>query len=234
MLVRCNLCGGENETQPGQEMLFCAYCGCSLVVEETRLCEHLILPHERNDKTAQQALVSFLNMKSLARAKEMKIEFAFVPYLMIEDDREKMRTLPAPGAPSWSLPLPHPPSGNYSFFDAELAGKEKTFMPKELPGESRKLLHIPLYRIRYKAAGEEYEALVTAENLFVIASTLPPPRPSSVNTTNILMAAILFTAFLFIGRLGNGLAGRLGYIMLAATAGFAIVSIRERMKRSEE
>ena len=70
MKVQCNLCGGENEVHPGQEMLFCEYCGSSLALERNGGPEHLILPHERNDKTAGEALRSLLAEKNMARPKD--------------------------------------------------------------------------------------------------------------------------------------------------------------------
>ncbi|MBN2184751.1 MAG: hypothetical protein JW746_05440 [Candidatus Krumholzibacteriota bacterium] len=232
MQVKCSLCGGENDTHPGQKMLFCTYCGSALAIGDNDWKEHLMLPHKRDDKSAKEALASFINRKNLAAPKEIKVEFAYIPYLMIEDDREKMRTLPAPGAPSWSLPLPFPPSGNYCFFDKDLAGDENIVVPKEIPEDSWKILHVPVYRIRYSAAGENYEAIVTGENLLVISEHLPPPKPSSVNTANIFLAAVLFVVFLFAGRFGSGFLGRLGYIMLTATLGFSGMSIWEKVRKS--
>ncbi len=232
MLVKCSLCGGENEKHPGQEMLFCTYCGSALAVGEDDWKEHLILPHKRDDKSAGEALGSFLSRKNLARPKDIKVEFAYIPYLMIEDDREKMRTLPAPGAPSWSMPLPFPPSGNYCFFDKNLAGDENIVEPKEVPEDTWKILHVPVYRVRYAAAGEKYEAVVTGENLLVISEFLPPTKPSSVNMANILLAAALFVIFLFAGRFGSGFVNRLVYIMLTAAAGFTGMTIWEKVKKS--
>ncbi len=232
MLVKCNLCGGKNEIHPGQEMLFCSYCGSALALGDTEGIKHLILPHKRNDKNAREALVSLLTKKKMARPKDIKVEFAFVPYLMIEDKKGKMRTFPAPGAPSWAAPLPFPPSGNYCFFDEALSENEKTVPLKEVPKDAHKILHLPLYRIGYNAAGEKWDAIVTGENLLVISADFPPRVPSSLNTVNVLCAAALFVAFLFVGRLGHGLAGRLAFIMIAASAGFAWFKIRERMAQS--
>ncbi len=232
MQVRCNLCGGENETHPGQEMLFCSYCGSALAVGENNWKEHLILPHKRDDKRAKEALVSFLNRRHLALPKDIRTDFIFIPYLMIEDKSGKMRALPAPGAPSWSPPIPFPPSGNYCFFDSALAGDEKVVDAREVPEDAWKILHIPLYRIRYTAAGEKYEAAVTGENLLVVSEHLPPSRTHSVNIQNILGAAALFAVFLFAGRFANGFVGRLGFIMLTATAGFAGMTIWEKVRKS--
>ena len=60
MRVHCDLCGGDNEIHPGQEMLHCSYCGSSLAIEDDGGTDHLILPHERRDSKAEKALVSLL------------------------------------------------------------------------------------------------------------------------------------------------------------------------------
>ncbi len=232
MLVRCDLCGGESEIHPGQEMLFCGYCGSALAIESGNAPEHLILPHERNDRHAEQALRSLLTEKRLARPADIKVEFCYVPFVIAESDNGGMRTLPAPGAPSWAKPLPFPPAGNYSFFEPGLAGKEKVFEIREVPAATRQLLHLPVYRIAYRSAGGGYSAVVAGESLLVISEKFPPAAGAPASIPNMLAAACLFAAFLFIGRIAAGWAGRAVFIFLAASAGYGFFSLRERMMKN--
>ena len=121
MLVKCQHCGGENTVHPGQRMLFCSFCGSALVVERSEGPEHLILPHERSDRKAGDALRSYLLSKGRGKAVVTKVDFAFVPYLLLEDGKGATGLVPATG----SIDIPYPPAGNYRFFDGELAGGER-------------------------------------------------------------------------------------------------------------
>ncbi|MCD6379785.1 hypothetical protein J7M07_04995, partial [bacterium] len=89
MIVKCKLCGGENRVYPGQKMLKCSYCGSALQVDSSYYPEHLILPHKRNDKTAEDILCSFLLKHNMERPRKLEIKFYFVPYTMIEDENGK-------------------------------------------------------------------------------------------------------------------------------------------------
>ena len=233
MKVQCNLCGGENEIHPGQEMLFCEYCGSSLAVERQGGAEHLILPHERNDKTAGEVLRSLLIEKRLARPKNMKIEFSYIPFVMIESDRGKMHTMPAPGAPSWAMPVPFPPAGNYSFFNESLASKEKVYPAKETPDEAHKLLHLPVYKIKYRAAGRKFRAIVVGESLIVLAKEFPPGMPAPLSIPNMIAAGSIFTGLLMAGHFMSGWGSRIGLIIIVSTISYAIFSIRERVMGNE-
>ncbi|HSG27158.1 MAG TPA: hypothetical protein VLA34_01670, partial [Candidatus Krumholzibacterium sp.] len=220
-----------NDIHPGQEMLHCSYCGSSLAIETGGGPEHLILPHERNDDHAARALTSLLVRKRLARAKDMKIEFAYVPFVMIEGEKGRVHTMPAPGAPAWALPLPFPPAGNYSFFDPSLAAKEKIVEIREEPKEALRILHIPLYKISYRAAGGKYRAVVTGESLLVQAKEFPPGQAAGLSVPNVLAAAVVFVTLMFAGRLGGNWMARALVVMAAAGAGFTGFTVRRRMVR---
>ncbi len=136
MLVKCRHCGGETAVHPGQRMLFCSFCGSALVVERSEGPEHLILPHERNDRSAGDALRSRLLSKGRGKPEVTKVTFAFVPYLLVED--EKGATDLVPDSAGSEFAIPYPPAGNYRFFDEELAEGER-IVPlagsEETPGE---------------------------------------------------------------------------------------------------
>ncbi len=232
MQVNCRLCGGENSVHPGQEMLFCSYCGSALAIEEDRGAERLILPHERNDRHAEEALRSFLAAKSLALPKDIKLDFAYIPYSMLEDDRGRL--FGQPGRGSWPEvgPLSFPPAGEYRFFDESLAGDEKVIPLDENPetlAEATRILFLPVYRVRYRAAGKKYRALIMGESYYVFADSLPPERPRGISIPNILVAVSMALVYLFAGKLGHSAAARTMVIMAAALAGWGIFSLRARM-----
>ncbi|MBN1164144.1 MAG: hypothetical protein JXB45_06175 [Candidatus Krumholzibacteriota bacterium] len=229
MQVKCSLCGGDNEIYPGQKMLFCSFCGSSLAIEKGGGPEHLILPHKRNDKVARYALQSFLTGKKLARPRDIKVEFVYLPYLLCPDEQGRVRAYPAPGITYRTGPLPFPPAGNYCFFDESLAGEEKIISFDNITAETEKVLHLPVYRLNYTAAGRDWQALVLGESLYIQAEELPPPRPSPLSVPNILAALSLLLIYLLAGKLDHGWVGRCLVIGAAASLGFAAYSVRERI-----
>jgi len=119
MQVKCLHCGGENAVHPGQRMLFCSFCGSALAIERTEAPEHLILPHKRNDRNAEEALRSYLVSRKRGRPEVTKTLFAFAPFLLVEDGKGDTDLVAASGRVVSSIP--YPPAGNYRFFDETLA-----------------------------------------------------------------------------------------------------------------
>ncbi len=228
-MTRCSLCGGENEVLPGQKMLVCSYCGSALGLGGSHGPEHLILPHEKNESAAEAVLRSFLAERRLARPSDIKVEFMYVPYVIVEDGRGGMLAAPSRGAPSWASGLPFPPAGDYSFFKEEYANGEKVIPFSGTDDKILRILHIPVYHFRYRAAGKKWDAAVFGESMLVTSGAFPPSRPGLLSIPNILGALALFTLFLFIGRFGAGFAGRFLLVAIAALAGYAAFSIRERI-----
>ena len=232
MRVNCRLCGGENSVHPGQEMLFCSYCGSALTIEEDRGPERLILPHKRSDRNAEEALRSFLAAKGLASPKNVKVSFAYIPYTMLEDDRGRLFGQPGRGVWPEVGPLSIPPAGEYRFFDEELASGEKVFSldeDEDTVAQAARILFLPVYRVRYTAAGDKYRALIMGESFYVFADAVPPERPRGISVPNILAAAAMALIFLFIGKLGHSHAARILVISAAALAGWGAFSLRERL-----
>ncbi|MDD3642710.1 MAG: hypothetical protein PHQ19_04510 [Candidatus Krumholzibacteria bacterium] len=236
MRVSCSLCGGENEILPGQKMLFCSFCGSALALEERTGPERLILPHERNDRLAADALRSHLSIAGRAAPGEIRVEFSYVPFLMIENEKGDPVASPCRGAPSGTGPIPAPPAGDYRFFDDSLAGGEKIvpFDPADAdaPGVLR-VLHLPLYRLLYRAGGKKRRALVMGESLYVYADDLPPRRAPAPSAPGLVAALALTAAFLLVGRLGHSLPARGLVIAAAAAAGWAVFALRSRMVRTD-
>ncbi|MCK4236833.1 MAG: hypothetical protein KAX38_06915 [Candidatus Krumholzibacteria bacterium] len=229
MLVKCSLCGGENKIHPGQKMLFCSYCGSALAVEGKEEPEHLILPHKRNDRNAVEALRSFLLFKDSGQLKDVKIDFSYVPFLMTEDEKGQVRTIAAHKQFAVLDALPHPPAGDYRFFDESLADKEKVLPVEKIDDDTVKILHLPLYHVSYSSGGSSYEATVIGESWQVLSEELPPERSATLNAANILAAAGLFLIYLFIGKSASNWAGRFGLLLVSSTIGFALYCLREKV-----
>ncbi len=230
MQVRCSLCGGENEIHPGQKMLFCSYCGSALAVDGRNGPEHLILPHDRDDRRAGEELRSFLVSRRMQQPKDIKVDFSYVPFIVIEDEQGHTGTVAgAAKPPAGAGTLPNPPAGCYRFFDESLAGPEKITPASKTGKGAARILHIPVYRMRYETAGGSWKASAIGESWQVCADDFPPEQPSTLNMQNVLIAAGLLTAYLFIGKLGHGWLSRFVITFAAAAAGFAFLTLRKRL-----
>ena len=227
MIVSCNLCGGESRVHPGQKMLFCSFCGSALAIQKERGLEHLILPHERNDKSAGEALRSYLMSKRRGRCEIGEIRFAYLPFVLVEEENGRTNVIPASGE-AWAS-VSYPPSGNYQFFDETIAGNEKVVPLSDEAVEGERLLHLPVYEVSYKAGGFMGSAAVIGGSWQVQLEDLPPETGEPFDFSRALKAAALFTLFLFIGKLTTGWLGRFALTMATAAAGYAIITIRERV-----
>ncbi len=229
MQVRCSLCGGENNIHPGQEMLFCSYCGSALALKDKAGPEHLILPHKRNDKSAVEALGSFFLSRNRAHPREMEAEFSYVPYLVIEGENERTVTIPALKNSVLFDPIPFPPAGSYRFFDEKFAENEKIQKIEKTEDGVLRILHLPVYLVRYKSGKWSGTAMVIGESWQVVTDDLPPERAVSLDMPRILAAFGLFVVFLFLGRAVSSWSARLFLLFGASAFGFAILSLRDKL-----
>jgi hypothetical protein len=227
MIVSCNLCGGENRINPGQEILFCSYCGSSLAIKKERACEHLLFPHKRNDRIAEDTFRSFLLMRRRARCNVEEIRFAYVPFVLAEKKEGEMKLIPA-SKETWAT-ISYPPAGNYRFFDESLSEGETVVSASAAPKNDDRLLHLPLYRISYSAGSWKGTACIVGGSWQVYAYELPPEKPQPLNASYLVIAASLFTIFLFLGKLAPSWPGRFVLSMIAASAGYAFFTIRDRV-----
>ncbi|MBD3179524.1 MAG: hypothetical protein GF417_07855 [Candidatus Latescibacteria bacterium] len=233
MLIKCDLCGGENKLLPGQKMLKCSYCGSALAVEDSHF-EHLILPHERNDRVAGDMLRSFLLRRGAGPPVETKIDFSYVPFSVIEDDTGGTSCIPAEGAPHAAGPLADIPAGDYSFFDRDLASGEKIIEEGSRDSRASRLIHLPLYIAAFRIRKKRCRAVITGENWHVQMEKMPARKKSPLDISLLLPVAGLFVLYLMIGGLGASWPARLGFIAAAASAAWFTYRIREKVTAGNE
>jgi hypothetical protein len=233
MLVRCSLCGGENAIKPGQEMLACSYCGSALAIDKAPGLEHLILVHARDDRAAENVLRSFLMERNRKRPVGAAIDFSFIPYAMIETGDGETSIAPACASLAPQEGVPYPPAGEYRFFDESGAPSEKILPADRIDKDAIRIVHLPVYGIRYEAGGWKGTAAVVGESWQVIAAELPPERPRALNIGLFIAAAVLFAAYLVIGSFASGALGRLALIVAASGCGYALFTIYEKATKHE-
>ncbi len=233
MHIRCGLCGGENTVNPGQEILACSYCGSALAVEKEAGPEHLVLVHARDDRAAESVLRSFLIERKCRRPVVAAIDFSYVPYAMIETDAGETSTAPAcsSGAPPGGVP--YPPAGEYRFFDESNPPAGRIVPADRIDTDAIRIVHVPVYRIRYGAGDWKGSAAVVGESWQTIAAALPPERPRALRLGLLVAAAALFATYLVIGKFASSALARLALIMAASGCGYALFTIHERATKHE-
>lgn len=229
MLVQCALCGGETRVEPGQKMLACSFCGASLAVEEPAEPEHLILAHARRDDAAGAALTSLLLERGRERPTRLKTEFAYLPFSFVEDEKGEARLAPAARAWRHADAAPYPPAGEYRYFDDSTPGEKIVPVDKPNPAAT-KLVHLPVYAIRYEAGSWRGRASIVGESWQVVADELPPARPRRPSKGLVAGAAGLFAGYLFVACLAPNVVAR--FVLVAAAAGAAYLAhvVRERVR----
>ena len=233
MIIRCDLCGGDNELLPGQKVVKCNYCGSSLAVEEGH-SEHLILPHNRDDGIAEDMLGSYLLRRGYSPPREFKTEFSYVPFSVIEDDSGGNSCIPSRCAPSVVNPLADIPAGDYSFFDRELASGEKIVSSGGRDSRASREIHIPIYIISFRLEGKRSRAVVIGGGWQVQMERVPVRKENSLEISTLLPAAGLFVIYLLIGKLGGSWMGRFTFIAAASLAAWAAYRIREKVTAGNE
>jgi len=234
MLVKCDLCGGENRVHPGQKILSCSYCGSALAVEDSARKERLILPHRRNDRTAEDMLQSFLLKRNMGRAGNVRIKFSFAPFFIIEDQNGDCSACPSGDAPSSVGPMPDPPAGDYCYFDEKLADGEKIIKPSTVDPDASRIIYLPVYDISFNLSRRRWKAAVIGESWWIQMDRLPPRKTEPLDKPRIISAAVLFTGYLFLGRLAGGTMPRLVLLVAAAAAGYLFFKIRGKVVASHE
>lgn len=231
MLVRCDCCGGENQTDPGHEMLVCAYCGTALAIEKRRGPERLILAHERSDSRAEAALRSFLIEKGRRRPVALSTAFSFMPFAMIEDADGATSLAPACASCANLGGTPYPPAGHYRFSDGTNPPGEPVVPEETTDPRAARIIHLPVYLIRYKSGGWNGDAAVVGESWQVIAGTLPPERPQALDLRALGALTGLFIAYFIIGALVPRAPARLSLVAGAALAAYGALVYHERAAR---
>ncbi|MDD4857430.1 MAG: hypothetical protein PHD74_04900 [Candidatus Krumholzibacteria bacterium] len=229
--MRCSLCGGENEMEPGQEMLTCSFCGAALALARPQGPEHLILDHKRDNAAAESVLRSFLIENGRKRPTETATEFSFIPFSMMDSVDGKESIAPASRSRVPAGGTPYPPAGQYRFFDESCARGEKVVPIETAADGAVRIVHLPVYEIRYQAGSWKGRAFVIGESWQTIADGLPPQRPRRVALGPLLAATGLFVAYLAIGSFASNALARLALITASSCGAYMIFSLREKASR---
>lgn len=211
-LLTCPQCGGENPLPSGQRLLVCAFCDATLYVDRSGLVSHYRVPRLLDAAEAASALkrwmagnetIKDLDRKATVEAVEA-LSFPMWLFRIGGERGEEVVVEPAAPTPISQLAELKVPAGRLEPYGGgeEEAEVTAAAVPLEtargwLGGRSARvretaLVHLPLWRCRYRHDGRSYAALVDASTGAVFASVFPAKAESPYYLTAIA-GVLLFT-----------------------------------------
>ena len=125
--------------------------------------------------------------------------------------------------------MPYPPAGAYRFLGA--VEETETVVPADQadPGASR-IIHLPVYELRYDADGWHGRAAVIGESWQVVAEELPPERGRRAGLRGGMIALVLFAGYFALAKIAPN--PFIGFVAVAAAAAalYFVHSLRERAR----
>jgi hypothetical protein len=200
--LACPQCGGENALPSGVRLLACAFCGATLFVDRSGLVSHYRVPRLLDRERATAALRRWMagndTVKDLdAKAAIEEVAPVSYPVWMFRLRRpagEEVTVEPAAPTPVPQLADLDVPAGALEPWAPETtedAGVEEVaaavplatargWLPGVTPENVAEtaLVHLPLWRCRYRFRDREYLALVEGSTGAVLASVFPAKSES--------------------------------------------------------
>lgn len=212
-VLACPQCGGENPLPSGQRLLVCAFCDAALYVDRSGLVSHYRVPRLLDGDKAASALrrwmagnetVKDLDRKATLEAVEA-LSFPMWLFRVAGAGGEEVRVEPAAPTPIPQLAELKVPAGKLEPYLRPEEGAEVTAATVPLATAQRwlgegaaarvretALVHLPLWRCRYRYGERSYTALVDASTGAVFASVFPAKAESPYLLVAIL-GVVLFT-----------------------------------------
>ncbi|MEM7048585.1 MAG: hypothetical protein AAF604_02950 [Acidobacteriota bacterium] len=196
--LTCPQCGGDNDLLSGVALAVCAYCDATLFVDRSGLVLHYGLPRLIDQRSAEQSLRRWMagnetvkNLDRLAKVEE-QAAVRFPMWFFRRRSAAGESTLVEPAAPT--------PISQLAEIEVPV-GKLETWVPEEgvetvdatvpletarswIPEGGREevaetaLVHVPLWRFRYRYDDQSYVALVEGSTGTVLASIFPAKAES--------------------------------------------------------
>ncbi len=200
--LACPQCGGENALPSGERLLACAFCGATLFVDRSGLVSHYRLPRLLDRERAAAALRRWMAGNETVKDLDTKstveevapVSFPMWLFRVRRPAGEEVTVEPAAPTPVPQLADLDVPAGKLEPYAAGADGVEgveevAAAVPLEtarqwLPGVESKdvaetaLVHVPLWRCRYRFRDAQYVALVEGSTGAVLASVFPAKSES--------------------------------------------------------
>jgi len=198
--LACPQCGGENELPSGERLLTCAFCGARLFVDRSGLVSHYRLPRLLDRDRAAAALrrwmagnetVKDLDTKSAVQ-EVSPVSFPMWLFRVRLPSGEEVTVEPAAPTPVPQLADLDVPAGKLEPYAPEGGEVEEVaasvplatargWVPRlrgDVEASETALVHVPLWRCRYRFKERDYVALVEGSTGAVLASVFPAKSES--------------------------------------------------------
>lgn len=229
----CTQCGGELYPDEGQRFITCPFCSSTVFIDKSKVVFHWYIASTYDDEKARSALFRWMSGNDTVKDLDKKAQvigksFAYFPlwYFKRIDQHSKETILLEPAAPtaiSEIKTMQLPPGDLVKYTPNIDADAEQPTIPLEsalervvenelIPRQEiieSAIVHVPLYRFKYKFQGRDYTALVDAAsgkvmaNIFPAKEEIPYQLIGGVTATTYLILSI----FPLIGGLVGGEAG---------------------------
>lgn len=198
--LACPQCGGENALLSGERLLACAFCGAALYVDRSGLVSHYRLPRLLDRERAAEALRRWMagneTVKDLDRKAAVEelvpVSFPMWFFRMRLESGEDVAVEPAAPTPVPQLADLDVPAGKLEPYAPEGGDVEEVaagvplatargWVPRlrgEIEPSETALVHVPLWRCRYRFRDQPYLAYVDGSTGAVLASVFPAKSES--------------------------------------------------------
>ena len=215
----CPKCGAPLPVKPGTQMTVCSFCGTPSYIDRREAIFFYILPFSITEEAARGIFKRWTagpacpkDMEALAEITSLKKEyFPVFRFRRTVGGKEQVVSKPARGT---LLPGMHsieiPPGGMDIFDSAAKAGGAEVLHPDitvdtyiaELEGEAidQSLVYFPIYELRYRYAGVEYDLVIDGSS-GRISVTSSPKRSSASHVAVMALAFVLGFLGVFLGFL---------------------------------
>jgi hypothetical protein len=197
--LACPQCGGENVLGSGERLLTCAFCGARLFVDRSGLVSHYRLPRLLDRERAAAALRRWMagndtvkDLDTKATVEEVApVSFPMWLFRVRRPAGEEVTVEPAAPTPVPQLADLDVPAGKLEPYAAESGEVEEVaaavplatargWLPDVDPADVAEtaLVHLPLWRCRYRFREQSYVALVDGSTGAVLAAVFPAKSES--------------------------------------------------------
>lgn len=229
----CPRCGGDNALTAGERFPVCVFCDNTLFLDRSGVVGHFRLPRLIDRDQAQRALNRWMSgnqtVKDLDRKSSIEqmsaVTFPMWLFRSRRSGSEEVFVEPAAPTPIPQLADLRVPAGKLEPFRGEEEGAESVLTTIPLATarawltergvdsvHESSLVEVPLWRVRYRFDGREYQAIVDGSTGSVMAAVFPEKAESPF----ILVAVLGLVLFGIEGLVITNLA--LKFVAYAVTA----------------
>lgn len=207
LALPCPQCSAQIPVADDQPFRACAHCGCTLFLDLGAFVIHAYVAPKLDQTAAAGALIRFLKASEVTfEVSEVRPELVYLPFAVFSR-HEGVASVPLTLIGGRSLPFDAKAfSGALGPYDPTKA-KGIILEPDQTLEEARaklgagadepaRLVHVPFYRVAYRAVGRRYELVVSALDGDGHAELLPPASSAALDKNYAMWAGAATLTFI--------------------------------------